>query len=833
MKSVKSLIFGKSVPFFSYLTETTREGLNKGYIPKFLYKPPFGYPRYSNIDYVRYLAKTPYVEMCVDTILKEISSVEWEIVVNENLPEQIKESMYDENGKLKPEYESELNHIKAFFENPNTNNETFEDVFVNMAYRDVLEINSGVINKVFNLKGEMVEIVARDGATFTKNPDIHGMLTNRQDLIIPKKIVQNMSEAVNPFQHIPARTAQNDAAYFQYGWIAGPLPIPFGRKEIIWLENMKRSDDIYGYSAVQLLAKSIQMLLYHIESDLEYFNDNNVPKGIIGLDASDSDEIKAFKNQWFDNQYAKDDFGNYKKKMHKIPIVNYVPKFERIQFSSQEIQLIEKQRWYSKMVWACFGVTGVELGYTEDAAGQANQIVQSKVFRKKAINPALRKITHSINKQIIPEFEYIVEIPIGKKTLPMNRYVFKYNMFDVDEETNKANLYEKWIDNGIKTVNEIRKLEGDSPVEWGDDKPIKFRSSGNNFNFNNPNGTEVDENIEKPTNSKRPDDNVEKTKEEMRNKSIESKPFGEYEDFNECVRDNQDKRDPEAYCAEIHKEITGEYPSEKTKKKSKNPLILGENEVPDKDKLKRGLLYLLKQNEKYIIDKVRKEMKEDIIKNIKSGDLSNLEVKSLNEIIKNINSLVNMNSIKSLLAKVIRHEFLKGAEDSEETINKKVNFNYVPDSDAIDYIQNYTFDNVKGMTEEIQNKLSQQLKIGFMNGEGVDKIIKRVKNSFDVSENRAETIARTESARAHQLGKLSAFKQSGVKAKKWLLWTNDHRTSEITKALHKKYGSIEKAIPLDKNFKCTVKVGKKTVVIDQQAGPFHPNERDELIIEVE
>ena len=94
-------------------------------------------------------------------------------------------------------------------------------------------------------------------------------------------------------------------------------------------------------------------------------------------------------------------------------------------------------------------------------------------------------------------------------------------------------------------------------------------------------------------------------------------------------------------------------------------------------------------------------------------------------------------------------------------------------------------------------------------------------------------IARKETTRAHSFGKLSAYQQSGIKAHKWLLWTDDHRTSEITKSLHRKYGSPEQAIPLNDNFKAQVKVGKKMVVIDQAAPPFHVNERDELMIEPE
>ena len=39
-------------------------------------------------------------------------------------------------------------------------------------------------------------------------------------------------------------------------------------------------------------------------------------------------------------------------------------------------------------------------------------------------------------------------------------------------------------------------------------------------------------------------------------------PFGPYDDFKDCVSKNQDKASPEGFCAWLHKEITGKYPSE-------------------------------------------------------------------------------------------------------------------------------------------------------------------------------------------------------------------------------------------------------------------------------
>lgn len=489
MASLKNLFnFGKkSVITVDSLNETTREGINKAYIPKFLYKPPFGYPRFANMTYIRYLAQTPYVEMCIRTIIDEIAAIEWDIVPTDGMEEEADEA--------------EIEHIRNFFNNPNTNKESFEEVFVRMPVRDVLEVNSGILNKVFNMKEEMVEIVARDGATFTKNPDIHGMYTDRDDIIMPTRIVDDNvgQEYFNPYTEITRKNARERAGYFQYGWIAGPIPVPFGKREIIWIEAMKRTDDHYGFSPVQVLAKSIQMLLYMIESDLEYYNDNNVPKGIIGLDESDADEIKAFKDQWFETQRTKDEFGSWKKIMNKVPIVNKVPTFTRIEFSASEMQVIEKQKWYSKMVWASFGVTPTELGYTEDAKGSANQIVQSKVFRKKAINPMLRNLESDYNSSIVSEFNYWGEIKTeAGKTIRRPKYEFKFKKFDVDEEASKYELYKLQVETGVRTINEIRKDEGLEPLAWGDDQPgaMDFGEENNGFDDENEDGEYIDDEAE-------------------------------------------------------------------------------------------------------------------------------------------------------------------------------------------------------------------------------------------------------------------------------------------------------------------------------------------------
>ena len=796
MKSlIKKFIGQKSVPFITVLNEETREGVNKSYIPRFLWKPPFGYPRFADLPYVRWLATTPYVQMCVDTIIEEITSIEHEIIPNPRLSEDL---FKDSNGDLTEQTDMEIAHIKSFLENPNTNDESFEDVFIKPVVRDILEVNSGVLNKVFNLRGEMVEVVARDGITFTKNPDVHGMFTHREEIIIPKNIIDTSGPRTNqavslqedldidPLFDLTSHQARERAAYFQFGWIAGPKPTPFGKREIVWLQKSIRSDDIYGISPVQYLSKTLQMLLWQTDSDLEYYNNNNVPKGMIGLDGSDMEEIKAFKEQWKAQQHELDEFGNKRKIYNSVPILNMKPMFTRIEFSSSEMEIIEKQKWYTKMVWASFGVTPTELGYSEDSQGQANQIVQSKVFRKKAINPLLRTMANKFNSNIISEFEYTADMKIGKDTLQVPKYIFRFKLFDTDEERQKYELYKlQTSDSGIKTINEIRSLEGLDPVDWGDEDPRKS-SAQNSFSFGGSPGEprsieDIDDSkkTQKIPGTKQPDENLKKTEKELDGKSKKKdEPF-----INQKESEEPDKVSFQLFADAIKQ-------------------VLDQNE----DKLKQILDNELQNN---ILDN---------IKSVRPTSRAKIEVKSIMDVIKKIASILGFGEIRQTVNEFINNNFLSGFDDGE----KEVDSNFVPDQAASNFLANHTFNNVKGMTDDLTNKLRAELERGVIAGEGVDKLKARVSNVFKISKNRAEMIARTETARAFNMGKLQAVQKSGKPAKKYIDITLDKRTSQVSKAMDRKYGSPEKAIPLDQNF--SVSVGGK--VFEGPAPPFMPNDRD-------
>jgi len=910
-KNLFGMIKEKSVPIIDPISEQTRNAQPKAYIPKFIYKPPFGYPRFVDLPNIRRLAASPYVDMCITTSIDELCAVPWDIVAKEG----------KEDSKT---LDAHIEHVKSFYDNPNTNKESFEDIR-KQYLRDIFEIDAGVLIKMFSkVTGQMVEMIARDGATFTKNPDIYGMMTDRDDIILDANIAVTSAE-INKMEPgwMNAADVREKAAYFQYGWISGARPVPFGKKELIWFQRNSRTDSIYGRSPVQVLAETIQTLIYAIEHNLEYFSDNQIPRGIIGLEGSNTEEVKAFKDQWKENQRVKDSAGNWRKKFHNIPVTNKTPVFTRLELSNSELELLEGQKWWAKLVWACFGVTSTELGYTEDAKGMSNQIVQSNVFKKRTLNPMLRMEEYKHNQEIISEFEY-------------DDVEFKFLMFDVEEETKKAQLYQTQLSAGYKSVNEIRVEEGLDEVDWGDKqspeeqmemqqrysdplnqekerfedesklesrtdkkkdeksfelkfKYIKRTGSPGNYTYwyrdslgklsagKKPEGAEfhnikdvreeIREMIENPKYDlpelsdkmvkeidKVAGEIIEEVREEEGSAaaSIEKMRIEKMVSFLERYRnvsnlDNQQVNDlfqETDRRAQHIKETDDLYQRLDTKpaqekfnkvlesidkaKKSKSrldrvlaidrfvnavhqdfpasmlprgfdisepieaagivipyldyargketkalqtgsPLILGEFETMDENRLKRSIIYLMKVNETKIKSLLEKEM----------GNSTLIKIKSVDDVAKRIKVLITFAGLKTISDAVIKNMFMEGHDSAERQVARNLMIN----KDAISFIQDYTFNNIKGMTDEIVQDLRQELERGIMSGEGITKLKNRVSKVFDVGETRAEAISRTEATRSENQGKLQAFKSSGEElVKKW----NTHfdgRTSEVCKRL--------------------------------------------------
>ena len=167
--------------------------------------------------------------------------------------------------------------------------------------------------------------------------------------------------------------------------------------------------------------------------------------------------------------------------------------------------------------------------------------------------------------------------------------------------------------------------------------------------------------------------------------------------------------------------------------------------------------------------------------------------------------------------------------DSGQKISKKIGESFQPNQDEITFLKDYNLDQIKTSTERELANIKRVLEVGFINNQSATDIKKALDKVRDTAVNHTKTLVRTEMNRANNMGSLNAMKESDADVKKYLVITDDNRTSNQSKKFGVKYGTPEKAIALDKIFKITY----KNKVYSGLAPPFMPNDRDVLTYTME
>lgn len=144
---------------------------------------------------------------------------------------------------------------------------------------------------------------------------------------------------------------------------------------------------------------------------------------------------------------------------------------------------------------------------------------------------------------------------------------------------------------------------------------------------------------------------------------------------------------------------------------------------------------------------------------------------------------------------------------------------------------NLIAENMKGVEDDFKREVSNTLNIGLSQEENKKQLIQRLDNLFKGEnstrlkyENRLKLILRTESARIFNGGTFRSAKKLGAKYK-YQIGVSDNREGEDSKIVLRKYGSPEKAIPIDEPFEYTYNGQKRSFMFN----PDRPNDRGTCI----
>lgn len=406
--------------------------MNKAPIyPQWFFTARLGQPR--NIDFIelRQLSRSPWVQMVLSTIKKQVSITPWDLV-----------NVDDKDNNT---YEEEKKVIKDFFDNINDNADTIGDLF-SMHVTDLGEVDAAVSTNIFTQGsydyGE-VDILDDWG---------NSIGTETRYVLKPfgERELYGVS-VVDPTSYlIQVDRYKRTMAYFQYSWQNPHAnPIRFEKAEVNYLLSNRRSYDVYGFSPVQSIQQVLELLIQSTRFNKEFFARNAIPDAMITIPGANKASLDAMKDEWLKSAQ-----GN----PHKLMFNNMVDgKIDVFNLSNKDMEWLNGQKWFFHLVFAVFGLSPAEVGFYEDVNRSAQE-GQERVSVKNAIKPYYDLFSKLANN-LIKEKLQLEDVP----------FRFEFQPEDSGQEKIAFDNDMKEIETGTLTVNEYRVSRGRSPVEGGDD----------------------------------------------------------------------------------------------------------------------------------------------------------------------------------------------------------------------------------------------------------------------------------------------------------------------------------------------------------------------------
>lgn len=204
--------------------------------------------------------------------------------------------------------------------------------------------------------------------------------------------------------------------------------------------------------------------------------------------------------------------------------------------------------------------------------------------------------------------------------------------------------------------------------------------------------------------------------------------------------------------------------------------------------------------------------------------------KTFGDFLRGLFNSVNTVAFGKKVKQFLRADLVSGMLSAESETGVQIGFTDAYDQKLnklqAEQIDGYTINGkkwfgIKGVTKQIQSKVTQTVQEGLQSNKSLTEITEDVKNDFSgFSDHRAGLIARTETNKILNEGKLLGYKETGLEGGKTVRVALDNRTSPICRRMHIKYADTP--IGLDEPF-----IDSDTLK-EFTTPPFHPNCRSSI-----
>lgn len=244
------------------------------------------------------------------------------------------------------------------------------------------------------------------------------------------------------FKHIPTELIcyHNDTR--QWGLRNTDLKYETDELIHIYEPHVQAKNYLWGISEIDSIGLSIALEFLGLKHNRELFENNGMdPRGILNFDKDTSNTtIQSFINRLQNDRN--------KKGLLAVKGANY----QSTGNSNKDLDFLNLLNYSRNRILIGFQVPPAVIGIVETAhLGSGTGDSQEKSFNN-TLSGDCKIIENAFNKVL------------GRSGF---HEVFEYNHMDLENKLTRAQIEDLEVKNGVKTINEVRKSYGLSPVDWG------------------------------------------------------------------------------------------------------------------------------------------------------------------------------------------------------------------------------------------------------------------------------------------------------------------------------------------------------------------------------
>ena len=239
-----------------------------------------------------------------------------------------------------------------------------------------------------------------------------------------------------------------------YQQVLKGLPaVDYSADELIYVPRNPRTHKIYGYSPVEQIVMTVNIALRRSLHQLQYYTEGNIPEALIGVPETwNPDQIRQFQDYW-DSLLE----GNTAARRH----AKFIPGGLKIQETKDQALKDDFDEWLARIV--CFAFSVAPTPFVKQQNRATAETAQEAAISE-GLAPIMAWVKGLVDTVLVKYF--------GAADLE-----FEWEDEKVLQPEVQSKILDTKLRNGSVTINEVRALDGRDPIEGGDESML-YTSAG-------------------------------------------------------------------------------------------------------------------------------------------------------------------------------------------------------------------------------------------------------------------------------------------------------------------------------------------------------------------